>query len=110
MAELSRSLIPASPVTPDQKQFDYREMDDFYNKSLSEQTRQSYRRVVRQFFTAHPNRHPAEITPKQVLAWRDSLLKKKQKPNTVAFKLSIIRSFYEYLRIGGLVTLNPAET
>lgn len=92
------------------EQFDYRKADDFYNKSLSEHTRRAYRRVIKEFFTAHREKHPSEITTKQVLAWRDSLLGKKQKPNTVAFKLSVVRSFYEYLRTNGEVNLNPAAT
>lgn len=93
-----------------QEPFDYREADEFYEKSVSEHTRRAYRQVVREFFTAHKRRHPAEITPKQILAWRDSLLAKRQRPHTVTFKLSIVRSFYEYLRAGGIVTSNPAAT
>jgi site-specific recombinase XerD len=103
----NRSPIPASSAASDREAFDYRKADDFYQKSLSEHTREAYRRVVREFFTAHRDAHPAEITPKQALAWRDSLVKKKQKPHTVAFKLSIVRSFYEYLRAAGVVMLNP---
>lgn len=90
--------------------FDYREADDFYDKSPSEHTRRAYRQVVREFFTTHKQRHPAEITPKQILAWRDSLLAKRQRPHTVTVKLSIVRSFYEYLRASGIVTSNPAAT
>ena len=93
-----------------QEPFDYREADEFYEKSVSEHTRRAYRQVVREFFTAYKRRHPAEITPKQILAWRDSLLAKRQRPHTVTFKLSIVRSFYEYLRAGGIVTSNPAAT
>ena len=103
----NRSLILVSSVASDREAFDYREADDFYQKSLSEHTREAYRRVIREFFIAHREAHPAEITPKQALAWRDSLVKKKQKPHTVAFKLSVVRSFYEYLRTAGIVTLNP---
>lgn len=90
--------------------FDYREADDFYEKSISEHTRRAYRQVVREFFIIHQQQHPAEIKPKQILAWRDSLLARRQHPHTVTFKLSIIRSFYEYLRTRGVVTSNPAAT
>jgi site-specific recombinase XerD len=90
--------------------FDYREADDFYEKSVSEHTRRAYRQVVREFFTFHKQRPPAEITPKQILAWRDSLLAQRQRPHTVTFKLSIVRSFYEYLRTRGVVASNPATT
>jgi hypothetical protein len=33
---------------------------------------------VAEFFTAHCNAHPADISLKQALAWRDSLVEKKQ--------------------------------
>ncbi len=110
MAERNRSLTLSTSTPPAQDQFDYRKADDFYQKSLSEHTRRAYRRVIYEFFTAHRNLHPGEITPKQILAWRDSLVKNKQKPNTVTFKLSVVRSFYEYLRAAGIVTFNPADT
>src|SRR5262249_30249969 len=101
-ARKQTKVAPASPAA--QETFDYREADDFYDKSVSEHTRRAYRQVVREFFTALKQRHPAEITPKQVLAWRDSLLAKRRRPHTVTFKLSIVRSFYEYLRAAGVVT------
>lgn len=107
-ARKQTKVAPASPAA--QETFDYREADDFYDKSVSEHTRRAYRQVVREFFTALKQRHPAEITPKQVLAWRDSLLAKRRRPHTVTFKLSIVRSFYEYLRAAGVVTSNPAVT
>jgi integrase/recombinase XerD len=101
-------IAPSSSAA--QEPFDYRQADDFYEKSVSEHTRRAYRQVVREFFTVHHQQHPAEITTKQILAWRDSLLAKRQRPHTVTFKLSIVRSFYEYLRAGGIVTSNPAAT
>jgi integrase/recombinase XerD len=101
-------LISSSPCPQDREDFDYRKADDFYQKSLSGHTREAYRRVVGEFFTVYRNAHPADISSKQVLAWRDSLVEKKQKPNTVAFKLSVVRSFYEYLRSVGIVMRNPA--
>ncbi|HKX29297.1 MAG TPA: tyrosine-type recombinase/integrase [Blastocatellia bacterium] len=109
MVRQNKDSIPSSIAAADQ-QFDHRLANDFYDKSLSEHTRRAYRRIVNEFFAAFKNRHPAEILPKQVLAWRDSLLKKRQRPNTVAFKLAVVRSFYEYLRSSGVVTLNPAAT
>jgi site-specific recombinase XerD len=108
-AAQNENSIPSS-ITGAEEPFDYRSANEFYDNSLSEHTRRAYRRVIREFFTTFKNRHPAEIPPKQILAWRDSLLKKRQRPNTVAFKLSVIRSFYEYLRSSGVVTLNPATT
>src|SRR5262245_51378551 len=110
MARQIKNLNPHSSANAAREQFDYRKADDFYDKSLSEHTRRAYRRVIREFFTAHRLKHPSEITTKQVLAWRDALIRKRQKPATVSFKLSVVRSFYEYLRTGGEVTQNPATT
>src|SRR5215216_1847251 len=35
---------------------------------------------------------------------------KRRKANTVATKLAIVRSFFEYLKAGGVIALNPAST
>src|SRR5215216_2561475 len=36
--------------------------------------------------------------------------KTRRKANTVATKLAIVRSFFEYLKAGGVIPLNPAST
>jgi integrase len=41
---------------------------------------------------------------------RDSLRRRKKKASTVAFKLSVIRSLYDFLRDAGIVTKNPVGT
>jgi hypothetical protein len=53
----------------------------------------------------HPD--PRDVTPDQILDWRDELVRRKQKPNTVCLKLSVVRSFYECLMAGGYVSMNP---
>ena len=35
---------------------------------------------------------------------------RRKRAATVAFNLSVIRSFFEYLRVGGVIALNPAST
>jgi site-specific recombinase XerD len=55
-------------------------------------------------------RHPAEITPRDILRWRDTLISQKKSASTIVFKLSIVRSLFEYLKLGGYVTHNPAMT
>ncbi len=81
----------------------------FCEKSLSEETRRAYRRVIREFFTFVRGVHPSEVTPSDVLAWRETL-KEGRKSATVSFKLTVVRSFFEYLRVAGHVQLNPAST
>jgi len=44
-----------------------------------------------------------------VLRWRDQLIARRRKPATVAFKLAVVRSFFEHLRARGLVATNPAS-
>lgn len=44
------------------------------------------------------------------MLWRDHLRSRRQKPATVSFKLSVVRSFFEYLKAAGSVPLNPALT
>src|SRR3712207_3794250 len=55
-------------------------------------------------------KHPSEVVPQDVLLWRDKLRSQKKSAATVAFKLSVVRSFFEYLKAAGAVQLNPAST
>jgi site-specific recombinase XerD len=42
--------------------------------------------------------------------FRDQQIAKRKRAATVAFKLAVVRSFFEYLRAAGMVNLNPAST
>ncbi len=90
--------------------FDPRSAAPFVNKSVSEETRRAYRRAVSEFFQFAGMKHPAEVDPQDVLLWRDRLRAQKKSAATVAFKLSVVRSFFEYLKAAGAVPLNPAST
>jgi integrase/recombinase XerD len=92
------------------ERFDPRTAAPFVNKSVSEETRRAYRRVVADFFQFAGGKHPAEVVPDDVLGWRDHLRSGRKRPATVSFKLSVIRSFFEYLKAGGVIPLNPAST
>jgi integrase/recombinase XerD len=82
----------------------------FVEKSVSAETRRAYGRVAKEFFSFHDFKIPADITPADVIAWRDYLIAKKKSAATVAFKLSVVRSLFEYLKAGGFVVNNPALT
>lgn len=90
-----------------QKRFDPRSASPFVNKSVSEETRRAYRRAVADFFQFVGGKHPIEIVPNDVLLWRDHLRHSKKRVAMVSFKLSVIRSFFEYLKAGGVIPLNP---
>lgn len=90
------------------RQFDSRVISAFCERSVSEETRRAYRRVVREFFRFTGPRLPAEITPQDVQRWRDGMITQKKSASTIAFKLSIVRSLFDYLQVGGFVTRNPA--
>ncbi|MFX5374002.1 phage integrase N-terminal SAM-like domain-containing protein, partial [Acinetobacter baumannii] len=80
-------------------------------RSVSEQTRAAYARTIREFFEFVDRIHPAQVTPAMVQAYRDHLrMHKGRKANTVATKLAIVRSFFEYLKAGGVIQRNPAST
>jgi integrase/recombinase XerD len=55
-------------------------------------------------------RHPTLVTPADVLRWRDELMRQKRRAATVAFKLSVVRSLFDYMFVGGYVAANPAAT
>ncbi len=65
---------------------------------------------MREFFQSASMKHPSEVVPNDVLLWRDRLRSQRKSAATVAFKLSVIRSFFEYLKAAGTIPLNPAST
>src|SRR5258708_217798 len=80
---------------------------EFLIRSVSANTRAMYTIALRQFqiFVGCDVR---EVDTTHVISWRDELLD-KFKPATVAQKLSIIRSFYTYLKLAGHCDRNPAD-
>jgi integrase len=64
-------------------------------------------------FFAFMGKHPAEITPMDVRAWRSSLEAQGLKPATVYARLSRLSSFYEWVigdaRLGEAVKSNPVR-
>ena len=91
----------------DRKEFE-KSVRPFIEKSLSDETRRAYGRVVKEFFSFHRHLDPVELKPLDVIRWRDSLVVAKKSPATVSFKLSVVRSLFEYLKAGGFVQNNPA--
>ena len=92
------------------KRFDPKSAAPFINKSVSESTRRAYGQALREFFQFTGMKHATEVVPNDVLLWRDRLRTQRKSAATVAFKLSVVRSFFEYLKAAGAVSLNPAST
>lgn len=94
---------------------DARTCNAFCERSVSDETRRVYRRAVQEFFAFLGHRRPALVRPHDVARWRDHLLwegGRKAKAATVVQKLSVIRTLFEYLLVGGPiygVTSNPAS-
>ncbi|HYG10625.1 MAG TPA: tyrosine-type recombinase/integrase [Pyrinomonadaceae bacterium] len=105
---LKRTLTIEPPESPASRHIDARTASAFCERSVSEETRRAYRRVVREFFRFNRERPLGEITSQDVQRWRDHLITEKKSASTVAFKLSIVRSLFDYLQAGGYVTRNPA--
>lgn len=82
--------------------------EPFVEKSVSPATRKAYKRAIREFFAATRVAHPADVTPDHVRLWRDRLTSRGLRPATVIQKLSVIRSFFDYLVQAGHVARNPA--
>ena len=82
----------------------------FLNRSTSDNTREAYRRTILEF-NRFIGRHLLTVTEREVLAWRDSLLHHGQSNQTVASKLSTVRSLYAYLSkiYPDLLKANPAD-
>lgn len=92
------------------RHFDSRVAATFCERSVSEETRRAYRRIVKEFFAFHRGKEPAEITPADVQHWRDYMIGRKRSASTVSLKLSVVRSLFDYLIAGGYVHSNPALT
>ncbi len=101
-------LLQREAIAP--RRFDPRSATPFVNKSISEETRRAYRRAVTDFFQHVGGKHPTEVVPADVQGWRDHLRHSRKRSATVSFKLSVVRSFFEYLKAAGIVALNPAST
>jgi len=91
------------------RRFDPKLADGFVYKSISEETRRSYRKGLKDFFLFVRHIHPRQVTSQHVIAFRDHLIGKKRSANTVALKLSVIRSFFDYLVADGRMERNPAS-
>ncbi len=92
-------------------QFEYTEQARaFVLKSNSPETRRTYETHIREFFLFHFSKHPVNIQAIDVIRWRDHLIRRGSRPATVTTKLSIIRSFFDYLRAVGIIDKNPAST
>lgn len=82
----------------------------FLSRSNSENTREAYQRTILEFHR-FVGRHLLTVTEREVLAWRDTLLHNGQSNQTVASKLSTLRSLYNYLLkvYPDLLNVNPAD-
>jgi site-specific recombinase XerD len=107
---LPSTAQPETRVASAQAKFDERMAAPFILKSLSAETRESYRRGLTEFFRHAGWPHPTQVTPEHVLRYRDRLIRDRRRPATVAQKLSVVRSFFSYLQAVGVVKLNPASS
>jgi len=102
---MSHQPAAAEVVAPlsSQPSVDYRlvplkdQLLGFLHRSTSQNTRDAYQRTVLEFHR-FLSRHLLTATARDVQVWRDKLLHDKQSNQTVAAKLSIVRSFYTYLQ------------
>jgi hypothetical protein len=85
--------LPTEALTPEilrsgeveRKRFDPRSAAPFVNKSVSEATRRTYGRALRDFFQFAGMKHPAEIVPDDVLLWSDCLRSRKNAVNFLGY-------------------------
>jgi len=87
----------------------------FVLKSTSEQTRRTYRTTLEDFLGFAEARNGrrinyAEVTFEDVTKWRDFLINEGRRAHTIATKLAILASLFEYGRVLGVFQLNPASS
>ena len=76
------TLVTDVPLSLTRATYNPEKEQDFYENSISPHTRKAYLRVLREFFRTVQGLFPQEVTPRHVLAWRELLVKRRQKPNT----------------------------
>jgi integrase/recombinase XerD len=81
---------------------------EFVRRSVSENTRKTYGRIVREFLNSFGNPDPTTVTPLMVIDWRDELIRRRQQPHTITLKLAVVRAFFRFLVAGGYMATNPA--
>ncbi len=75
---------------------------------FSEHTLRCYSRDLRDFF-AWVSKAPEDVTPRDVSRYVSFLSRKGYSPRSISRKLSALRSFFRYMKRGGLVEENPAK-
>jgi Phage integrase, N-terminal SAM-like domain/Phosphorylase superfamily len=75
-------LTTGRAATP--QRFNPRLADAFIYKSISEATRRTYRKAIKDFFAFVGLIHPSEVTREHVILYRDRLIEKKKSANTIA--------------------------
>jgi site-specific recombinase XerD len=113
---VTRSLTDQQPGDNDLQRLreprrsDTRLTDAFIRKSISEATRRTYRKGIQEFFEFVGHLHYSEVTAEHIIRYRDHLTRKGKKASTIALRLSVIRSLFDYLIAGEYVSRNPAST
>lgn len=82
----------------------------FINRSDSELTRKNYESNIRQFILFSGKRDATEVQVEDILAWRESFVRRGLAPHTICTKIATISALFEYFRDYGIIQRNPATT
>ncbi|CAN5565754.1 hypothetical protein BH18ACI1_BH18ACI1_22190 [soil metagenome] len=112
MAQTAVVRIPESEILTPAGEFDTRLNGriaaQFINKSNSELTRKNYLSNLRQFILFSGKKDALDVRVDDVLAWRDSMIRKGFAPHTIETKLATLSALFEYFRDYGIINRNPA--
>lgn len=112
MSQTAVVRIPESQILTPAGEFDTRLNGriaaQFINKSNSELTRKNYLSNLRQFILFSGKKDANDVRVDDVIAWRDSLVKKGFAPHTIETKLATLSALFEYFRDYGVINRNPA--
>lgn len=112
MSQSAVIRIPESQIITQTGEFDTRLSGriaaHFLNKSNSELTRKNYLSNLRQFILFSGKKDALDVRVDDVLAWRDSLIRKGFAPHTIETKLATLSALFEYFRDYGVINRNPA--
>src|SRR4051812_12518818 len=81
---------------------------EFCKRSSAEKTQRTYHRVTREFLEFIGTKSVCEVTPDDVKKWRDMMTFTGSSSSTVSFKLSVVRSLFDYLHSRNAAFANPA--
>jgi site-specific recombinase XerD len=92
------------------KRFEGQRAAPFIDKPVLEETKRADSKAISDFFLFLGGKLLTEVIPADVQICRGHVRTRRQRTATIAFKMAVVRPFFEYMKAVDLIPLNPATT